>query len=433
MRHSVVLGMQWGDEGKGKIVDHLAEKHDVVVRFQGGNNAGHTVVVDGEKFPLHLIPSGILRKGKECLIADGVIINPGVLVEELERLDQQVSNRATLYVSTRAQLIMPWHIVRDGMSGGKVGTTMRGIGPTYTDATARVGIRVHDLMDAKRFAELVDDAVAYNQELIAGLQRYYGYSDEDMNSYHVAEALDAKKVVEDYLSWYERLVELGLLFTEGSLFLANSYVDQSVLFEGAQAALLDIRYGDYPYVTSSHPTIGGIYTGTGTRPKDVQAIGVMKAYTTKVGNGPFVVELSDSVGEKLRKDGNEFGTTTGRPRRCGWLDLVVVKYAVRLSGIDALTVTKLDILSGHEELKVCVGYMYKGKRIDDYPADISILENAEPVYEKLKGWSEDISDARSIDDLPKAAQEYLDYISRYLGIPIGFVGVGPGRDELIVK
>jgi len=432
MKHIAVVGTQWGDEGKGKIVDLLSSSCDVVVRFQGGNNAGHTVVVGKDKFALHLIPSGILQTGKTCLIGDGVIVDPKVLVEEMRRLRKKRKKTAKLLISNKVNLIMPWHVLRDGIAGGKVGTTGRGIGPCYSDATARTGIRVMDFGDKSVLSKKIIGEAKWNKLLIKTMAKSHGLKPAEISDLALSKTLNAQKILRSYQRKMVELKSLGVEIVDGSKLLEEKQDKKKrILFEGAQATLLDITHGDYPYVTSSHPTIGGLYIGTGFRPRGLEVTGVVKAYNTRVGNGPFPTELDDAVGKGMRDRGHEYGTTTRRPRRCGWLDLVILKYAVRVNGLDRLAMTKLDILSGIEVLKICVGYRIEGKLVKDYPADVRILEKATPVYKKLKGWKEDITGVRKFKDLPVAARQYVKFVEKLGGVKVGLIGVGPGRDEII--
>lgn len=431
-QHTAIIGAQWGDEGKGKIVDFLMNTHDVVVRFQGGNNAGHTVVVGKESFPLHLIPSGILHSKKTCLIGDGVIVNPEVLVGELKSIQKRISRTAKLYLSKRSQVIMPWHIIRDGITGKKLGTTQRGIGPTYTDATGRQGIRVMDFTDTKRIKALIQENADLNSTIIEALLNHYQIKLTAEEKVLIKLATDAEKVTVDYLAQFKLLKKLGVELVDGSEFLNQRIANnKSILFEGAQATLLDIIHGDYPYVTSSHPTIGGVFIGTGCRPQDLRVIGVSKAYSTRVGEGPYPTELFDKTADKLRDKGHEFGTTTGRPRRCGWLDLVALKYSVQVNGMDAIAVTKLDVMGGLETIRVAVAYKLGAKQFNHYPAETWLREKAKPIYQEFKGWQEDISKARKFADLPVTTQKYLKFIEKQIGVPVKFIGVGPDRSELI--
>ncbi len=430
--HTAVIGAQWGDEGKGKIVDFLAQNADVVVRYQGGANAGHTVVVGEEKFALHLLPSGILHPTKISVIGDGVIVHPATLIEELSVIKKRVKKTSKIYLSNKVNLVMPWHIVRDGIAGGAIGTTKRGIGPTYSDATARRGIRVMDLEKPVRLARRVAEEVEWNKGLIALMLKHHVVGAKDKKALGIADAVDSQKVTKEYLSQLKTLQKLGVEIVDGSKELqALDSKKKQILFEGAQATLLDITHGDYPFVTSSHPTIGGLYIGSGFRPRNIMVVGVAKAYVTRVGNGPFVSELFDRIGDGIRERGHEYGTTTGRPRRCGWFDAVSVRYSARVNGLDCLAITKLDILSGLKELKVALAYAYKNKQLVDYPADVEVAAHCKPVYKTLPGWEEDISKVAKFADLPKAAQNYIRFLSKTVGVPVRFVGVGPARKSLL--
>jgi adenylosuccinate synthase len=434
MKNHAVIGTQWGDEGKGKIVDHLTKSHDIVIRFQGGDNAGHTVVVNAVKYPLHLIPSGILHPHKSCLIADGVIVNPETLVSELKNLKKQSVKTAKLYLSSKANLIMPWHVIRDGITGGKIGTTKKGIGPTYADATARSGIRVVDLLKRKNFAQKVESQCKWNQQLIKTLTNFHNYTAKDFKDLDLKNTLDPQKIINTYRRAYKQLLKLGVQIVDGSLFLHQAKLARkSFLFEGAQATLLDIIYGDYPFVTCSHPTVGGIQMGTGHRPQNLHAVGVVKAYSTRVGEGPFPSELNNKIGQRLRDIGHEYGTTTGRPRRCGWLDTVILNYSTRINGLDSFAVTKLDVLSGLKELKVVTGYKYKGTTISNYPVATQTISECKPLYKTLPGWHEDITNIRKFTNLPKNAQKYIKFIEQQTGLSVKYIGVGPEREELIIR
>lgn len=435
MNHTVILGTQWGDEGKGKIVDALAKGSNfkAVVRYQGGNNAGHTVVVKGEKFPFHLIPSGILYADKTCVIGNGVIINPEVLLKEITNLESRVGkNHALLLISEKAHLIMPWHIIRDEVTGGKIGTTSRGIGPTYAEAIARHGIRWLDCSDKKRFSGKVKEELAWNKKLIKLLLDHHQVNLHQARL-NLQLRLNFNYIVNHYWKLLQAIkrnssVEVG----DTGLFLNQlQQGGKNILFEGAQATLLDIAHGTYPYVTSSNPTVGGLYTGTGFRPKKLKVIGVAKAYTTRVGHGPFPTELTDKIGKKMRQTGNEYGTTTGRPRRCGWLDLTILKYAKMINGLDSLAITKLDVLTGINPLRVAVGLRVVGEVRDTFTIDLEKLANARVVYEKLPGWKEDITKCRKFSDLPKNAQNYIRFIEKFTRLPVELIGVGPNRDEII--
>jgi adenylosuccinate synthase len=418
----VVVGAQWGDEGKGKVVDLLAERADAVIRFQGGNNAGHTIVRDGEKFALHLIPSGILHAGKRCIIGNGVVVDPKVLVGEIEGLRARNIDLGGLRISANAHLIMPYHRLLDQAGENRlgklqIGTTRRGIGPCYADKASRVGIRMQDLLDEKILKKKIVAAMDPKRLLL----RPYLKDPE----------LDLQTMTEEYLTYGHRLEQ----YIADTAKLAWDCLDQggTVLFEGAQATLLDIDHGTYPFVTSSNPVAGSACIGAGVGPKDIGEVwGIAKAYATRVGAGPFPTELEDEVGEELRQKGGEFGTTTGRPRRCGWLDLVALRYAARLNTMSALVITKLDVLTGMERIGVATRYRGRDEAVfEDFPYHQSVLHHAEGDYEWLDGWSEDIGECRTRDDLPRAAQEYLDFIADFTGVPIALVGVGPARDQVV--
>ncbi len=421
MPGTIVIGAQWGDEGKGKITDLLAEKADVVARYQGGNNAGHTIVRDGEEFKLHLIPSGILYEAKTCVIGNGVVIDPHILFGEIEALRARGITAANLRISGNAHLIMPYHILLDGagekkLGRFKIGTTGRGIGPCYVDKYTRVGIRVQDLLDEKILRRKIRTALEEKNQL---LQLY------DIGT------LDADQVADELLAYRERMEPF---VCETSL-LINAALDQGkhVLFEGAQGTLLDIDFGTYPFVTSSNPIAGGACTGTGVGPTRIDSvIGVAKAYTTRVGEGPFPTELDDAVGAAMCEVGQEFGTTTGRKRRCGWLDLVALKYAVRTSGITHLAITKLDVLTGLDTLQVCTRYKSGRRVLEEFPLLQTDFHHAKPLYETLPGWQDDIRDCENWQDLPEAARDYVQYIATFTQTRVKFIAVGPGRDETII-
>lgn len=420
---SVVIGAQWGDEGKGKVVDLLAPNMDVVARYQGGANAGHTIKWGDETFVLHLIPSGIFHDGTACVIGNGVVIDPAALVEEIrqiEALGYPVEGR--LKISHNAHLIMPYHKALDEAKerwrdAEAIGTTGRGIGPAYVDKFARSGIRVVDLLDRDGLAKKLRDALAEKNEILSSV---YG-----------SDKLDVETLVEEYVE-FDQLIDPYV--TDTSAFLNDALAEgQHVLAEGAQGSLLDVDHGTYPYVTSSHPTSGGACTGLGVPPTAIdRVIGIVKAYSTRVGNGPFPTELEDEMGERLRAEGHEFGATTGRPRRCGWLDLVALSYTSRLNGFTELAVTKLDVLAGLDELHVCTAYEVDGKTTTRFPTDLRTLSRATPVYEALPGFTGDLSGARSMDDLPGAARDYLQFVSDHLGVPITVIGTGPKREETLV-
>lgn len=422
MATSMVIGTQWGDEGKGKIVDYLAQKADVVIRSQGGNNAGHTVVVDDKAFALRLLPSGILFSDKTCIIGSGVVVSPQVLLQEIESITSQGVKISNIELSTRAHVIMPYHIRIDEedeklKGDAKIGTTKNGIGPCYADKVNRVGIRICDLMDEAVFKEKLQFNLKLKNRLF---EKYYG-----------VEGFDYETVLKEYLGYAEQLRP----YVKDTNYSANQYIldGKKVLFEGAQAAMLDLDHGTYPFVTSSNPTAGGACTGSGVGPRRMENIvGVVKAYTTRVGAGPFPAEQDNEVGEYLRKTGHEFGTVTGRPRRCGWLDTAVVKYAAMLNSLDYLAVTRLDILDGLDKIKICKGYMYKGQELKEYPASLDILEAVEPIYEELDGWKTDISHCKNYDELPANARYYVERMSQLIGVPLGIVSVGPNRSQTIV-
>ncbi|BCU83387.1 adenylosuccinate synthetase [Polycladomyces abyssicola] len=417
----VVVGTQWGDEGKGKITDFLAEKAEVVARYQGGNNAGHTIVFGGKRYKLHLIPSGIFYSDKICVLGNGMVLNPEALVEELDYLHQNGVSTDNLRISDRAHVIMPYHLKLDKAEetrkgAGKIGTTGKGIGPAYMDKAARIGIRVADLLDKDIFAEKLKRNLEEKNRL---LERFY-----DMTGF------DFDEVYQRYLACADRIRPY---VTDTSVVL-NDAIDQGrrVLFEGAQGVMLDIDQGTYPFVTSSNPVAGGVCIGSGVGPTKIhQVIGVAKAYTTRVGDGPFPTELHNEIGDRIREIGREYGTTTGRPRRVGWFDSVVVRHARRVSGITGLSLNSIDVLTGLETVKICKAYRYKGKIIENYPANLEVLKDCEPVYEELPGWKEDITKVRSYHELPLAAQHYVERITQLTGIPLAIFSVGPDRDQTI--
>ena len=425
---TVVIGAQWGDEGKGKVVDLLAPDVDIVARYQGGANAGHTIKwtrPDGvdETFVLHLIPSGIFHQGTQCVIGNGVVIDPVALLEEIRAVEARghaVEGR--LHVSHNAHLIMPYHKALDQArerwrEAEAIGTTGRGIGPAYVDKFARSGIRVVDLLNRDGLRAKLTAAI---EEKNAILKSVYGDAE-----------LDVDAIVEEYVE-FDRTIDPYVTDTS-ALLLDALEAGKHVLAEGAQGALLDVDHGTYPYVTSSHPTAGGCCTGLGVPPTAInRVIGIVKAYSTRVGNGPFPTELDDGTGEWLRAEGQEFGATTGRPRRCGWLDLVALRYTSRLNGFTELAVTKLDVLAGLEELKVCTAYRIDGKTTDRFPTDLATLDRAEPIYETLPGFTGDLGDAERLADLPHEAREYLTFLSQRLGVPVATVGTGPKREETLV-
>lgn len=420
----MVVGVQWGDEGKGKVVDLLAREADIIVRFQGGNNAGHTLVVDGHKTIVRLIPSGVLHAEKVCVIGNGVVVDPQVLEEEIDTLQRQgcLTDPSLLKLSETAHLIMPYHkaidLARERLRGeGRIGTTGRGIGPAYEDKMARVGIRFIDLLDEKVFSE----KLAYN------LQEKNIY----LGAILKEQALDYGQIFDSYCRLRERLA-LYVMNTSRYLHQEISR-GRKVLCEGAQGTMLDVDHGTYPYVTSSNTIAGAVCAGAGLAPQQIHnVIGISKAYTTRVGSGPFPTELFGPEGEKLRRDGGEFGTVTGRPRRCGWFDAVVVRTAARLNGLNSLTLTKIDVLSGLPTVRVCTGYTHQGQLYDEVPASTRVLESSTPLYEDLPGWSESLTDIRSLDALPANARRYVERIEELIGIPVKMISVGAGREETIL-
>ncbi len=414
----VVVGAQWGDEGKGKVVDVLADEVDIVARYQGGANAGHTVHVGDAEFILHQIPSGILHPERRCLLGNGVVFDPFQFFEELDAVEARgISAEGRVGVSSRAHLLLPYHKLLDQAAeerrgSGRIGTTGRGIGPAYEDKVARRGLRVADLRDERRAAEMMRAA--------AGRVSANGY----------AESLDVDAMVEEVLSLRERLLPLAV--DTGRIIDDALRSGERVLLEGAQGALLDVDHGTYPFVTSSNTTAGGACLGVGIGPTSLDAaVGVVKAYTTRVGEGPLVTELESPLQERFREMGGEYGATTGRPRRCGWFDAVVVRYAARVNGLTGLAVTKLDVLDTLPEIRIATGYEIDGRSVDDFPADTSLLEAARPTYETVPGWETSTADARRWEDLPERAQRYLERIVELTGVPIWYVSVGTRRDQII--
>jgi len=423
MASRVVIGAQWGDEGKGKTIDIYAQRADVVVRSQGGNNAGHTVEAEGNVYKLHLIPSGILNPETLCLIGPGVVVDPKVLLEEIDGLSAQGISFDNLKIDERAHVIMPYHIELDGLAEaarGKtdIGTTKRGIGPCYMDKAERCGIRICDLMNAELFAEKVKANVAKVNKI---LEFVYGGT-----------PVDSDAIISEYLGYAERIQK----YVADTTYLTYKSIKdgKEVLFEGAQGTLLDLNIGTYPYVTSSHPISGGVCIGAGIGPTMIdECIGVAKAYTTRVGKGPFPTELLDDKGEELRVKGNEYGATTGRPRRCGWFDAVILKFSVRTSGLTSVILNKMDTLSGLGTLKMCVAYEKNGERLTEFPASLEELALCTPVYEEFEGFDEDISQIRDYDQLPENAKKYIERIEEICECKISMIGVGPGRNQNIVR
>ncbi len=424
MSATVVLGLAWGDEGKGRVCDALAADARYVARYSGGNNAGHTVRVGEEEFVVHLIPSGIVRESVTCTIGNGVVVNPEVLAEEISALESRgLEVRSRLRVDGRAHLILPYHIRLDGyrekaLGKAKIGTTNRGIGPTYEDKVARVGIRVQDVFDEGILRTKLKAALREKNALVTGAYGEKPYDTDELATY--------------LLSFRELL---GPMMADTGALLRDALSrGEPVLLEGAQGTLLDNDFGTYPFVTSSNPSVGGACVGAGIPPTLMgEVIGVTKAYTTRVGDGPFPTELLDETGETLRRVGNEYGATTRRPRRCGWLDLVAVKYSASLNGIDGLALTMLDVLSALEEVKVCIGYEIDGKRVDEFPMHQTDLHHARPVYESLHGWGVDITGCRRREELPEEAQGFVEFVETEMGVPLRMISVGPERDQAIVE
>ena len=419
----VVVGAQWGDEGKGKVVDLLSKEADYVVRYQGGANAGHTLKFDDQKVVLHLIPSGIFNGSAECIIGNGVVIDPHALLEEIETVEaMDVELKGRLHISSAAHVILPYHQVLDQVKEkhrgeDAIGTTGRGIGPAYVSKVSRVGIRMSDLFHPEAFKSKVESNL---RDINESLKHIYK-----------AEPLDVQEILDDALAAADKLCPY---ITNTSNVLHEAIESgKEILLEGAQGSLLDIDHGTYPYVTSSSPTAGGACTGAGIPPTAIEKVmGITKAYCTRVGNGPFPTELEDEFGELLREKGQEFGATTGRPRRCGWIDLVALKYAVRINGINELAITKMDILDDFDKIKLCTEYKVDGSTTDVYPLDLSEVESVEPVYTTMPGWKQDINQCNSVDDLPKEAEDYVKFIQDYLGVEMKILSTGPKRSETMV-
>ena len=421
MSTKVVIGAQWGDEGKGKTIDILAGKSDVVVRTSGGNNAGHTIETDGVTYKLHLLPSGILNPRTLNIIGMGVVIDPKVLLEEIDGMESQGISTKNLRIDSRAHVIMPYHIELDALSEkargkGDIGTTKKGIGPCYMDKTERSGIRMCDMINPEKFRTMVCENLKIKNKII---ELVYGGT-----------PVDAEAVISEYSAYAKRLAPY---VTDTTPILYDSIKSgKEVLFEGAQGILLDIDLGTYPYVTSSHPISGGVCVGSGIGPKDIdECIGILKGYTTRVGNGPFPTELNDDIGEKIRQNGHEFGTTTGRPRRTGWFDAVIAKYAVRTNSLTSIVLNKIDPLGNIGKIKICTAYEKNGQIITDFPPTLEELAECKPIYEELDGWTEDISNIKDFKLLPIAVQNYVRRIEELCGCKISSIGVGPGRDQNI--
>jgi len=422
MAVSIIVGAQWGDEGKGKIVDMLSEKIDIVARYQGGANAGHTVVIGDKTYVLHLIPSGIFQKNVKCVIGNGVVIDPAALMDEIAMIRSfGIKIEGRLFISHNAHLIMPYHKLLDNIreqGAQKIGTTGRGIGPAYIDKYMRAGIRVVDLLDRNVLREKLTRNIEEKNQI---LSKVYGKTE-----------IDVDKIVEEYQK-FDSLIDPYV--TDTATFLNDALKKgKRILAEGAQGALLDVDHGTYPYVTSSNPTSGGACTGLGIPPTSVKAIiGIVKAYSTRVGNGPFPTELKEATGESLRSIGHEFGATTGRPRRCGWLDMVSLKYSMMVNGISEIALTKLDVLDSFDEIKICVAYKKDGKVLKSFPTDVQTLENIEPVYKTYKGWNETITGVKTWKKLPKRTRDYVETIEKLSGVRVSIVSVGARRDQTIVR
>ncbi|MCK5306582.1 MAG: adenylosuccinate synthase [Candidatus Omnitrophica bacterium] len=423
MPNIVVIGAQWGDEGKGKVIDILAEKSDYIVRFQGGNNAGHTVVVKNRKFILHLIPSGILHKNKKCVIGNGVVVDPEALISEIKKLRSEgiEVNSGNFFIDERAHVILPYHKILDSLKEkkkgkAKIGTTRRGIGPCYTDKAARCGIRMIDLIDKELFKSKLEANLKEKNRVFRKTYNAKGFKFSEVYSQYLKYAKTIKPYVKNCAVILNEAINKG----------------KSVLLEGAQGTLLDVDFGTYPYVTSSNASVGGAFTGSGIGPTKIdKVIGVVKAYTTRVGEGPLPTEFPPDILEKIRNKGEEFGATTGRPRRCGWFDAVVARQAALVNGLNNIVVTKLDVLDELKNIKICTGYRYKGKVYRILPADTGILDSCSPIYENHKGWLKETGSATKFSDLPKEAKNYLDRISELLGVSIYMVSVGSKRSQIL--
>ncbi|MFC6040503.1 adenylosuccinate synthase [Paenisporosarcina macmurdoensis] len=419
MTSVVVVGTQWGDEGKGKITDFLSENSEVIARYQGGNNAGHTIIFGGETYKLHLIPSGIFYKDKVSVIGNGMVVDPKALVQELKGLHDRGVTTENLRISNRAHVILPYHLKQDEVEetrrgANKIGTTGKGIGPAYMDKAARIGIRMADLLDKEVFEEKLERNLEEKNRLF--------------DKFYETEGFTKEEILEEYYGYGQ---EIAKYVTDTSKVLNDALDDgRRVLFEGAQGVMLDIDQGTYPFVTSSNPVAGGVTIGAGVGPTKINhVVGVCKAYTSRVGDGPFPTELFDEVGNQIREVGKEYGTTTGRPRRIGWFDSVVIRHARRVSGLTDLTVNSIDVLTGLKTVKICTAYSYKGELITEYPANLRMLADCEPVYEELPGWSEDVTACKSLDELPETARHYLERISQLSGVPISIFSVGPDRNQ----
>ena len=422
MANTCVIGLQWGDEGKGKIIDILAKDYDIIVRYQGGGNAGHTLIIGDEKFIFHLIPSGILHPDKKCVIGNGIVFDPRLFLDEVAGLSKRNINvNGNLFVSDRAHVVFPYHkkldlLIEKQKGNSMIGTTGRGIGPCYTDKVARDGIRVAELLHKEHFKEKLKKTVEEKNRLFVDL-----YKDEPVSW---------EEIYEEYCVYAEKISP----FVCDTVDLMAKAIDDNkkILFEGAQGALLDVDFGTYPYTTSSNASAGGVSPGIGVSPKQIHdIIGITKAYATRVGSGPFPTEIDGEQGEHIRKKGGEFGSTTGRPRRCGWFDAVAIRHSVRISGVDSLIVTKLDVLDDQETIRICTGYKNDKKVYHNFPADLDVLENCEPIYEEVSGWMEDTSNVRDVKDLPGKAMDYIRTIEEIIGLKVKMVSVGPERLQIV--
>ncbi len=422
MANACVIGLQWGDEGKGKIIDILANDYDIIVRYQGGGNAGHTLVINDEKFVFHLIPSGILHPGKKCVIGNGIVIDPGLLLEEIAELSKKNINvNGNLFISDRAHIVFPYHkkldlLIEKQKGSSMIGTTGRGIGPCYTDKIARTGIRVVELFHKEHFKKKLRNTIEEKNKLFVNL--------------YDTEPISWKEVYEEYCMYADKISS----YVCDTIDLMSKAISENkkILFEGAQGTLLDVDFGTYPYTTSSNASACGVSSGIGVPTKQIHSvIGIMKAYTTRVGSGPFPTEIAGEEGEHIRKKGVEYGATTGRPRRCGWFDAVAVGHSVRINDVDSAVVTKLDVLDDRETLKICTGYRSNNKTYNNFPADLDLLDDFEPVYEEVPGWMEDTNKARKQEDLPQNAINYIKTLERLLGLKIEMISVGPERLEVI--
>lgn len=422
MANTCVIGLQWGDEGKGKIIDILANDYDIIVRYQGGGNAGHTLVINDEKFVFHLIPSGILHPGKKCVIGNGTVFDPGLLLEEISELSKRnISVNGNLFISDRAHIVFPYHkkldmLIEKQKGNSMIGTTGRGIGPCYTDKMARSGIRIAELYHKEHFKNKLKVIIEEKNKLFVKV--------------YDADPVSWEEIYEEYSVYADKINS----YVCDTVVLMSKAIDDNkkILFEGAQGTLLDVDFGTYPYTTSSNASVGGVSSGIGVPAKQIHnVLGIMKAYTTRVGSGPFPTEIDGERGEHIRKKGREFGATTGRPRRCGWFDAVAVKHSIRINGVDSVVVTKLDVLDDQETVKICTGYRSNKKIYDIFPADLDILDDCVPVYEEVPGWMEDTCNVRKLEDLPKNAINYIRKIGRLLDIKVEMISVGPERSEVI--